>query len=159
MSKTQFLWFTFFPVILHNWKWEIFWNWLQEIYQIRLWDIPKNVLRGIPWKGLREIPWNGLQDFLRMCYEKFLRICSDIFLRNNHKNLHPLPLYVVLTRNFSIPGIFPSKFLQKSPISVNMFTGFSVKDSSEFPWISGKYSWEFLRIFRKIVTWLPIFRN
>ena len=78
--------------------------------------IPRNGLRKIPQKGLREIPLNGLQE-----------IPLNGFLGNNHKKISsPCPATVsVFIPEISQLRILPGKFSRKSPISVDISTGFS----------------------------------
>ena len=98
-------------------------------------EIPWNGLREIPQKGLREIPLNGLQE-----------IPLNGFLGNNHKKISsPCPATVsVFIPEISQLRIFPGKFSRKSPISVDIFTGFSCE---RFLGISAD-SWERLMLLK-----------
>ena len=90
---------------------------LQEILWNGFCEIHRNGLQEIPRDGLQDIPQNW-----------FLYIPGKF----SQENLHPRPNPCHCT--VFIPGIsewriFPRKFSKKSPISVNIFTGFPEKDS------------------------------
>ena len=106
-------------------------NWTHFLLEIFSCPITEKISKLFPEKFpnpiLEKYYSIGYKKFLRIGFEKFLRIGYEIFLGNYHWKItrpgQTSATVCVHPRNFSLENL-PQKFSGKSPISVDIFTGF-----------------------------------